>query len=96
SAVIQVMLGSKSAAPHASAPTASSDSNDPASPHTAGVWLMEDAGGKKKLLALKSEVPGEISHGGFIGPWGIGKVAQTARLTGTASETRLSQKKPKF
>lgn len=96
SAVIQAMLASKSAAPHVSASPASGDFNDPAAPHTAGVWVMEEVGGKKKMTQLKSEVPAEISHGGFIGPWGIGKVAQTARLTGTESETRLSARKPEF
>lgn len=96
SAVIQAMLATKGSTPRAAAPTASGDVNDPAAPHTAGVWIHEMVGGKGKMTLLKSEVPAEISHGGFIGPWGIGKVAQTARLTGTESETQLSQRKPEF
>ena len=94
--VIQAMLATKSSAPRASAPSTSGDSNDPASPHEAGVWVMENVGGKNKMVELKSEAPSEISHGGFIGPWGIGKVAQTARLTGTESETHLATRKPEF
>ncbi len=93
-AVIQAMLATKGVVPAATAPAG--DVNDPAAPHTAGVWMRELVGGKGKMTSLKSEVPAEISHGGFIGPWGIGKVAQTARLTGTESETQLSQRKPEF
>jgi len=96
SAVIQAMLATKDTSAHAAAPAAAGDVNDPAAAHTAGVWLLETVDGKNKMTQLKSEVPAEISHGGFIGPWGIGKVAQTARLTGTESETQLSQRKPEF
>ncbi len=95
-AVIQAMLATKNAAAHAAAPAALGDANDPAAPHTAGVWVLETVGGKNKMTQLKSEAPAEISRGGFIGPWGIGKVAQTARLTGTGSELQLSQRRPEF
>jgi hypothetical protein len=96
STVIQAMLATKSSGPQVSAPPASGDINNPAAPHTAGVWMLESVGGKNKMTQLKSEAPAEISRGGFIGPWGIGKVAQTARLTGTESELQLTQRKPEF
>jgi len=50
----------------------------------------------QKMIQLKPETPAEISHGGFIGPWGIGKVATTARLTGMESQLQLSSAKPVF
>lgn len=95
-AVIQAMLATKSSAPRAAAPAAPGDASDPAAPHTAGVWVMETVGGKSTMTQLKSEAPAEVSRGGYIGPWGIGKVAQTARLNGTESETRLTERKPEF
>jgi len=58
----------------------------------AGIWVMNG----QKMIQLAPETPSEISHGGFIGPWGIGKVATTARLTGIQSQLQLSNAKPEF
>ena len=76
----------------APATTGSADSNDPAAPHAAGVWMMKD----KKLVRLESEVSGESSGGGFVGPWGIGRTAQTVHVAGPRSETQLTERKPVF
>lgn len=96
SAVIQTMVASKPATTSVSAPAAAGNVDDPAAPHSAGVWILEVVGGKNKMTKLPSEIPSEISHGGFIGPWGAGKISQTARLTGTQSEAQLSQRKPEL
>ena len=88
--VIQAIVAAKTAG------AAPGDPNDPATPHAAGIWVMVGADGKNKMTQLTPEVPAEISSGGFIGPWGIGKVATTARLTGMESQLQLSQSKPEF
>lgn len=92
SAVIAAMV----AAPVAAASASSGNINDPKAQHTAGIWVMVSANGKNQMTQLPSETPAEITHGGFIGPWGIGKRATTARLTGMESKVQLSQAKPVF
>lgn len=99
-AVIQAMIAAKapaaSAAPAKSANAAASggsaNSDDPAVPHTAGVWLQQ--GGK--MIKIESEAPAETSSGGYIGPFGIGKRSQTARIPKAAAQLQLTERRPVF
>jgi hypothetical protein len=98
-AVIQAMVaasapaaGKVTATASASAVVLVGDANDPATPHPAGVWMMKD----QKLTRMDSEVSGEISSGGFVGPWGIGKVGQSVRIAGLESETKIAERRPTF
>jgi hypothetical protein len=78
------------------ATVATADPNNPASPHAIGVWVLQETNGQKTMTQLESEIPAETSHGGFIGPWGAGKISTTVRLTGTQSELELSSRRPEF
>ena len=93
--VITAMLA-KGAAPAAAAASAPASNNDPATPHSPGLWVLLETNGVKTLTKLSWETPAEITHGGFIGPFGIGKYSTTARFTGTRSALQLSQAKPEF
>jgi hypothetical protein len=88
--VIQAMVAAKTPG------VATGDPNNPAAPHTAGVWVLQETNGQKRMTQLESEIPAETSHGGYIGPWGSGKISTTVRLTGTQSELQLSQRRPEF
>lgn len=97
SAVIQVMLAK--ATPSGNPPaenSAPANINDPASPHSPGIWVLQETNGTKFLSKIDFETAAEVTHGGFIGPFGAGKMAMTARLTGTGSPVQLSQHKPEF
>jgi hypothetical protein len=96
-AVIQAMLA-KAPPPVAPPPgnPAPPVSNDPAAPHPAGIWLLLEANGARGLARMESERTIEVSRGGFIGPFGAGKISVTARLAGTSSPVQLSQAKPEF
>jgi hypothetical protein len=83
------------AAPPAPAPTG--NPNDPTIPHAPGIWvLVGTTNNQSTLIPLAAETPIEISHGGYIGPFGIGKIATTARLSGVNAPTELAQAKPDF
>jgi hypothetical protein len=73
----------------------SPDLNDPASPHALGVWVLREINGKKTMTQLVGEPPSETSNGGFIGPWGIGKRAETVHLS-PQSDLQLSERRPVF
>lgn len=94
-AVIQAMIAAKTPAgtgSSAASSSASANSNDPAAPHTAGVWLLQ--GGK--MIKIESEAAAETSSGGYIGPFGIGKRAQTARIAKANAQLQLTERKPVF
>jgi hypothetical protein len=85
------------AAPSAPAPAPTGNPNDPATPHAPGIWvLVGTTNNQSTLIPLVTETPSEISHGGYIGPFGIGKIAMTARLSGVNAPTELTQSKPDF
>jgi hypothetical protein len=99
SAVIAAMVAAPvtplPAAPPAPAPAA--NPNDPASPHAPGIWVVVGTtNNQSTLIPLTAETPIEISHGGYIGPFGIGKIATTARLAGVNAPTELAQARPDF
>ncbi len=91
--VIQAMMAKSSSSP---APAPAGDVNDPASAHTPGVWILQTVNGVKTMTQLEPEYPAEITHGGFIGPFGAGKFSTTARITGMASSLQLTTAKPEF
>ena len=98
-AVLQAMIAAKSPAPasaagSAVAPVAAGDPNDPAVLHAAGVWILKD----KKMTRLESETPaGQTSGGGGAWAMGWGASAKTeVILSGSKSETQLSEHKPVF
>jgi hypothetical protein len=95
-AVIQTMLAKNSASGTAAGNSSLASSNDPSVPHSPGIWLLQETNGVKTMTKVGWETPAEITHGGFIGPWGIGKYSTTARFTGTQSSLQLSQSKPEF
>ncbi len=70
--------------------------NDPATAHTPGIWLLQTVNGVKTMTELEPEYPAEITHGGFIGPFGAGKFSTTARITGMESSLQLTSAKPEF
>jgi hypothetical protein len=78
-------------------PAPAANPNDPASPHAPGIWVVVGTtNNQSTLIPLTSETPIEISHGGYIGPFGIGKIATTARLAGVNAPIELAQAKPDF
>jgi len=95
SPVIGAMLAASSSSGTAVTPPLANP-NDPAAPHAAGVWALISTNGQSTMVQLGAEVPSEISRGGFIGPFGIGKVATTARLTGMTANVQLTQPRPEF
>ena len=98
--VIQAMMARGSSAPAtATAPAAPAPApapgnvNDPASAHTPGsLWILQQG----TMTQMQPEFPAEITHGGFIGPFGAGKFSTTARFTGTQSTLQLTSAKPEF
>lgn len=95
-AVIQAMLAKSSAIGTAAGNPAPASSNDPSAPHSPGIWILQETKGIMTMTKVDWETPAEISHGGFIGPFGIGKYSTTARFTGMQSSLQLSQSKPEF
>jgi hypothetical protein len=98
-AVIQAMLA-KTAPPPPPPATGGipipANVNDPAAPHPPGIWRWVETNGVKTLSQMDRERTVEISRGGFIGPFGAGKISTTARLTGMSSPAQLSERKPEF
>jgi hypothetical protein len=93
-AVIQAMIAAKAPAPVSAAPPAAGNPDDPATLHAAGVWILKD----KKMTRLQSETPaGQTSGGGGAWAMGFGASAKTeVILSGSKSETQLSERKPVF
>jgi hypothetical protein len=94
--VIQAMLAKSSGSGTMAGNSAPANSNDPADSHSPGIWILQETNGVKTMTKVGWETPAEISHGGYIGPFGIGKYSTTARFTGTQSALELSQTKPEF
>ena len=96
-AVIQEMLATKGPG-SAPAPVATGDPNDPASPHPAGIWMLQETGGLKKLARLDSEM--FIAHqtdGGAA--WGLGWGASMKTrtiLSGSQAALQSSARRPVF
>ena len=96
--VIAAMFATKTPAPTpgSSALAVAGDPNDPATPHTAGVWVLQEIDGKKKMIQVESELSAATSDGGYIGPFGTGQRTQEARLNKAQSDIRLSERQPVF
>lgn len=94
--VIQAMLAKNSSSVTATGSPPPVIVNDPTAAHSPGIWILQETNGIKTMTKVDSETTAEISHGGFIGPFGIGKYSTTARLIGTQSVLQLSQSKPEF
>jgi hypothetical protein len=97
SPVIQAMMARGSSAPasaaHAAATPAPGNVNDPAAAHPPGsLWILQSG----TMTRMETEFPADITHGGFIGPFGAGKYSTTARFTGTQSSLQLTTAKPEF
>lgn len=96
SAVIQAMITAKAPAKPAvvaaeAKPLATGDQNDPQVVHEAGVWLYEEADGKKKMTQLEGESFRIWS--GMSGPFGA---ATRAVLTGLSAKVKVTARKPVF
>lgn len=102
---VTAMLEAKSGKSMASTSTAAStgtsggDPNDPASPHSYGVYLYEEKDGVKKMTRLAPNVSAQNrTGGGFTSSltYGIGKVKTKANLPGRNASLQIKDLRPVF
>jgi hypothetical protein len=97
-AVIAAMLSAKS--PSSATSNESSlpagDSNDPKSPHDAGIWLCEQRDGKRTMKALEPSVYSQSKMGvAFFAQFGQ-QVKSEAVLRSAHAETEVTNRRPVF
>ena len=98
SAVIQAMLATKSATAGAAAPDANLNINvnDPLAMHPAGIWAVQEAGGKKAMSRIDYSQPRFASKGGGYNPWTGVTVEQFIYLSGLNAKVQLPHRRPVF
>lgn len=106
--IVTAMLAAKSGkAPSAPAAAsgeftpgkASGDPNDPASPHTYGIYMYEEKDGVRKMTQLAPNVSAQNRTGGMFTSsltYGIGKVKIKANLPGRTANLQIQNPKPVF
>lgn len=99
--VIAVMFSAskngKAQSPQGSEPSvAAGDLNDPAAPHEAGIWILEDVAGKPKMTKLEPSVYSQSRMGSTFGA-GFGvPIKQQAVLRGSTSQMQTTVRRPTF
>jgi hypothetical protein len=95
-AVIQVMLAAKGSSSAGAVSAATGDSNDPAAPHPAGVWLLQETKGQKKMIPIEFQHARPQTSGSYAwAGWG-GQVEQFVSLAGAQADVQLSERRPVF
>jgi hypothetical protein len=95
------------ASSHASTTTASlgagdvskADPNDPASAHEAGIYLLREIDGQKKMIQLEPSVSKQTKSGGFLASamtYGIAKIKFKASLGGQNASLQVDTARPVF
>lgn len=96
--VITAMLSAKtgSGLNNNSPALASSDPNDPTSPHEPGIWMLEEVDGKSKMKQLEPSVYAQHTMGAGIGAaFGV-PINQEAILSGAHAVMFLTNRQPVF
>jgi hypothetical protein len=96
SAVIQAMLATKSPAAASTVSDANINVNDPLAMHSAGVWVLQEAGGKKTMSKVDYYQPQFASKGSGYNPWSGVTVEQFVYLPGLKAKIQLSARRPVF
>lgn len=95
------------ASSHASAVTSSmgagdaskGDPNDPSSAHEAGIYLLQEKDGQRKMVQLEPSVSKQTKSGGFLASavtYGIAKIKFKASLAGQNASLQIDQPRPVF
>lgn len=94
--IIQAMIATKaSASPNATTP-ATTDLNDPLTPHAAGIWVLIDTNGGKEMKKLEFEHARSGSHGSRTWRGYGAKVEDYIYLSGSKADLQLSHQRPQF
>lgn len=104
--IVAAMLEAKSGKPivstssNGSTPTAASgDPNDPMSPHSYGIYFMDDSDGRRMIQMAPSVSAQNRTGGGLtasVTPFGLGKVKTKANLPGRTAGLQLKDPSPTF
>jgi hypothetical protein len=98
-AVILAMIKTQASATASTAPTATGDPNDPITPHAAGVWVLQETNGQKKMTRLESETPNQTKTGDAGSMWGAawgGSMKTRVILSGSQAVLQSSERRPVF
>lgn len=78
----------------------SGDPNDPMSPHSYGIYLMQQVDGKNKMTQLMPNVSAQNRTGGgftaAVTPFGLGKRKTKANLPGRNADMQITDSTPTF
>ena len=79
--------------------TSKTDPNDPLATHEAGIYLLEEKDGVRKMTQLEPSVSKQTKTGGFLASavtYGIAKIKFKAALSGRNAPLQIASTKPIF
>ena len=97
--ILQAMQGYSESAERRGTPAPVVDPNDPATPHSVGIYLLSDAGGQRKMTELEPMVVTRQRTSGSFGTsmtYGIWKTRVKTILPGVHAAMQTTEDRPVF